>query len=108
METAVTWSHNSDDDKTRQASKLFDEAVLSIRNRGHTTEHALCLAAKEFGIRLRRAKALLYGEPVVVLDDELARIRAAFLKHLETDAEYHAARSAASRERLRRMEAGDS
>jgi hypothetical protein len=73
-----------------------------------TREYALRQAAKEFGLRFRRARAILYGEPVVLLDSELARIRAAFLAHLDAEAEHLAARSAAARERLRRMRDGES
>jgi hypothetical protein len=61
-----------------------------------------------FGLRFRRARALLYGESVVLLDTELARMRAAFLAHLDTEAESLSARSAAARERLRRMRDGES
>jgi hypothetical protein len=43
---------------------------------------------------------------VVVLDDELKRIRAAFIAHLDAEADHLAARSAATRERRRRMQEG--
>ena len=103
METSVAWPHNSSRDRSRDAALLLDDAVTSIRNRGHTREHALRLVAQEFGLRFRRARALLYGDPVVLLDAELKRIRTAFLDHLDAEAEDLAARSAAARERRRRM-----
>jgi hypothetical protein len=105
MERAVAWTEESND-TTRCAALLVDDAVTSIRNRGYTRKTALALAAEELGLRIRRVRALLYGDPVVVLDDELARIRAAFLQHLEADANDLAARSAAARERWRRMHEG--
>jgi hypothetical protein len=107
MERTVAWSNNSHNDRTRRAALLVDDTVTHIRNRGYSRGHALRLAAQELGLRLRRARALLYGDPVVVLDDELARIRAAFLRHLEAEAQDLALRSAASRERLHRMKVGD-
>jgi hypothetical protein len=108
METSLAWPHNSDAEKARRAASLLDETVTAYRNRGHTREHALRVAARTLGLRLRRAKALVYGEPVMVADDELARIRAAFITHLEAEADHLAARSAAARERRRRMEGGES
>jgi G:T-mismatch repair DNA endonuclease (very short patch repair protein) len=108
MEQSVAWPQHSNDNEARRAAALLDDAVTAIRNRGHTREYALRQAAKEFGLRFRRARAILYGEPVVLLDSELARIRAAFLAHLDAEAEHLAARSAAARERLRRMRDGES
>jgi hypothetical protein len=106
MEGTVAWSEDSND-KTRRAALLVDDAVNSIRNRGHTRKTALGIAAQELGLRVRRVRALLYGDPVVVLDEELARIRAAFLRHLDEDAKDLAARSEAARERWHRMQQGD-
>lgn len=107
METSLAWPQNSDSEKARQAASLLDEAVTAYRNRGHTREHALRLVARMFGLRLRRARALLYGEPVLVQDDQLNRIRESFLAHLDAEAEHLAARSAKARERLRRMRDGE-
>lgn len=107
MEMQVTWSHYSDDNASRHAAELLDDVVTAIRNRGYTRETALRLAAMELGVRIRRAKALLYGDPVALTDDELAAIRAAYMRHLDTEAAHLAARSAAARERLRRMQGGD-
>jgi len=107
METSLAWPHNSDAEKARRAALLLDETVTAYRNRGHTREHALRLAARMFGLRLRRARAMLYGEPVVVLDDELKRMRSAFIAHLDAEAEHLAARSAKARERLKRMRDGE-
>jgi hypothetical protein len=103
METSLAWPHNSDAEKARRAASLLDEAVTAYRNRGHTREHALRLAARMFGLRLRRARALLYGEPVVIPDAELARIRASFLAHLDAEAADLADRSAKALQRLQRM-----
>jgi hypothetical protein len=110
METALAWPQLSKSgaaktDAARHASELVDDTVTAIRNRGHTREHALRLAAMELGLRFRRARAraLLYGDPVALHDEELTRIRAAFLRHLDTEADHLTARSAAARERLARM-----
>lgn len=107
METTLAWPQLSKTDPARHASELVDDAVTAIRNRGHTREHALRLAAAELGLRFRRARSLLYGDPVAVHDEELARLRAAFLAHLDTEAAHLAARSAAARERLARMRTGE-
>jgi hypothetical protein len=108
MEQTLTWPNDSKTDTARQAAVLVDDTVTAIRNRGHTRQHAVHLAAVELGIRFRRARSLLYGDPVALLDAELADIRRAFLAHLDTEAAHLAARSAAARERLRRMQAGES
>jgi hypothetical protein len=106
METSVAWPHHSDIDRTRLAAVLLDDAVTAIQNRGHTREHALRLAAQTLGLTFRRARALLYGEPVALLDEELARIRAAFLAHLDAEAAHLDARLAAVRERMQRLREG--
>jgi G:T-mismatch repair DNA endonuclease (very short patch repair protein) len=103
METALAWPQLSKTDAARRAAELVDDTVTDIRNRGHTREHALRLAATVLGLRFRRARALLYGDPVALHDEELARIRAAFLHHLDSEAEHLTARSAAARARLARM-----
>jgi hypothetical protein len=108
MEQILTWPNDSNPDLARQAAVLVDDTVTAIRNRGHTRQHALRLAALELGLRFRRARSLLYGDPVALLDAELADIRAAFLAHLDAEAAHLSARSAAARERLRRMRAGES
>lgn len=108
METSLAWPHNSDAEKARRAAMLLDETVTAYRNRGHTREHALRVAARLFGLRLRRARALLYGEPVVMLDAEMAHIRAAFIAHLDAEAEHLAARAKATRERLERIRVDES
>ena len=108
METTLTWPNCSNPDPARQAAALVDDTVTAIRNRGHTRRYALHLAALELGLRFRRARSLLYGDPVTLLDEELAAIRAAYLAHLDAEASQLAARSAAARERLRRMQAGES
>jgi urease accessory protein UreE len=106
MERILAWPEDSKP-PARLAAEYVDDAVTSIRNRGHTRQHALKLAARELGIRFRRARALVYGDPVAVLDDELAEIRAAYLRHLDAEAAHLSARSAAARERLRRMLEGE-
>lgn len=108
METALAWPQLSKSgaaktDAARSAAELVDDTVTDIRNRGHTREHALHVAASVLGLRYRRARALLYGDPVALHDDELARIRAAFRRHLDIEAEHLTARTAAARERLLRM-----
>lgn len=106
METALAWPQLSKPAKTdaaRHAAELVDDTVTDIRNRGHTREHALRLAASILGLRFRRARALLYGDPVALHDEELARIRTAFLRHLDIEADHLTARSAAARARLARM-----
>jgi hypothetical protein len=108
MEQTLTWPNDSKTDTARQAAVLVDDAVTAIRNRGHTRKHAVHLAALELGIRFRRARSLLYGDPVSLLDSELADIRAAYLAHLDAEVAHLSARSAAARERLRRMQAGES
>ena len=55
METTVTWCDSSKADPARRAAELVDDTVTAIRNRGHTREHALRVAARELGIGLRRA-----------------------------------------------------
>jgi len=67
------------------------------------SDSALRLALREIGLRLRRDLALMFGGPVVPLENELAGVRAAFLARLDAEWAPLAARSAASRERLRRM-----
>jgi hypothetical protein len=106
MEFALPRSDFSKPDPARLAAELVDDTVTTIRNRGHTRQHALRVAARVLGLRVRRARSLLYGEPVALLDDELSRIRAAFLAHLDAEAAHLADRSAAARERLRRMREG--
>ena len=107
METALAWPKNSkthrDPDPARIAAELVDETVTAIRNRGHTRYLAARIAAAELGLGLRRLRSLLYGDPVVVADEELTRLRAAHLRHLEAEVVHLAARSAAARERLRQM-----
>ena len=100
----MAWSELSRD-PARCAAELVDDTVTAIRNRGHTRQFALRLAAAELGLGLRRARALLYGDPVALPDTELARIRSAFLAHLDAEAAHLAARSVAIRERHRRMAA---
>lgn len=73
MERILAWPNNSKPDPARQAAELVDEAVSAIRNRGHTRQHALHLAARELGLRFRRARALLYGDPVALLDEGARR-----------------------------------
>ena len=102
MEHSLTWPKDSKP-PARLAAEYVDEAVSAIRNRGHTRQHALRLAARELGIRFRRARALLYGDPVTLHDEELARIRAAFLRHLDAEAAHLERRLAAARDRARRM-----
>lgn len=101
MERTLAWPDSSKVDPARRAAEMVDDAVTSIRNRGHTREHALRVAARELGIRFRRARALLYGDPVTVFDEELASIRAAYLRHLDIEAAHLAARLNAVRERCR-------
>ena len=103
METTVTWCDCSKADPARRAAELVDDAVTAIRNRGHTREHALRMAARELGIRFRRARALIYGDPVVVFDEELARIQAGYLRHLDAEYEHLTARLDAVREQCRRF-----
>jgi hypothetical protein len=105
MERILTWPENSKP-PARLAAEYVDEAVSAIRNRGHTRQHALRLAARELGIRFRRARALLYGEPVTLHDEELAAIREAFLRHLDAEAAHLERRMVVARERLRRMTEG--
>lgn len=109
METTLAWPQLSKpaEEPARHAAELVDDVVTAIRNRGHTREHALRMAAAELGIRFRRARALLYGDPVALHDAELTLIRAAFLNHLDTEAAHLAARCEAARARLARMRAGD-
>ena len=104
MERILAWTDLTKD-PARLAAELVDDAVTAIRNRGHTRQYALRLAAAELGLGLRRARALLYGDPVALPDTELVRIRAAFLAHLDAEAAHLAARTAATRERLQRMRA---
>lgn len=105
METALSWPNLSKPDPTRVAAEWIDDTVTAIRNRGHTRQHALRLAAVELGLSFRRARALVYGEPVALRDEELGQIRAAFLVHLDAEATQLAAREAAARERLRLLAA---
>ena len=112
METALAWPKSSkparDPDPARVAAELVDETVNAIRNRGHTRSLAVRIAAAELGLRLRRVRSLIYGDPVVVADEELVRLRMAYVRHLESEVVQLAARSAAARERLRQMTEGGS
>lgn len=108
MEQILAWPKDSKADPARQAAEFVDDTVTAIRNRGHTRQHAVRLAALELGLRLRRARSLLYGDPVTLPDAELERIRAAFIEHLDREAQQLAARSAAARARLARMREGES
>jgi hypothetical protein len=96
-------------DHSLYAGALLDEAITDIRNRGHTREHATVLAARLFGLPLRRVVrlALCGGRETRVLDAERDRLRAAFLLHLDEEAAHLEARAAAARERYRRMLAGE-
>jgi len=102
MEHLLTWPNDSKP-AARLAAELVDDTVTDIRNRGHTRQHALRLAALELGLGFRRARSLLYGDPVALPGEELLRIRAGYLAHLDAEAAHLAARSAAARERLARM-----
>jgi hypothetical protein len=77
------------------------ETVLAWPKNSKTEPDPARVAA-ELGLGLRRVRSLLYGDPVVVGDEELARLRAAFIRHLDAEAARLEARSAAARERLRR------
>jgi hypothetical protein len=90
-------------DGGRRAAELLDDAVSHYRNRGHTRATALGMAAKALGVTLRRAKGLVYGEPVAIDKDELDAIRAAFLDHLDEEAETLSQRLQDIRERRQRM-----
>jgi hypothetical protein len=107
METALAWPKSSkparDPDPARVAAELVDETVNAIRNRGHTRSLAVRIAAAELGLGFRRVRSLLYGDPVVVPDEELARLRAAFLRDLDAEAAQLEARSIRAREQLARM-----
>jgi hypothetical protein len=107
METALAWPKNSkthrDPDPARIAAELVDETVNAIRNRGHTRSLAVPIAAAELGLGIRRLRSLLYGDPVVVTDDELTRLRAAHLRHLNAEVAHLLTRAHAARERCRRM-----
>jgi hypothetical protein len=103
MERALAWPDSSKTDPARRAAELVDDTVTAIRNRGHTREHALRVAAHVLGIRFRRARALVYGDPVSLFDEELASIQAAYLRHLDAEAEHLTARLNAVRERCRRI-----
>ena len=107
METALAWPKSSkparDPDPARVAAELVDETVNAIRNRGHTRSLAVRIAAAELGLGLRRIRSLLYGDPVTVAEEELARIRDRFLTHLDIEAAQLEARSARARERRARM-----
>jgi hypothetical protein len=111
METALAWPKSSkparDPDPARVAAELVDETVNAIRNRGHTRSLAVRLAAAELGLRLRRVRSLIYGDPVVVAEEELVRLRAAHLRHLDAEALHLAARLDAVRERCRRISEGE-
>jgi hypothetical protein len=111
METALAWPKSSrtdpEPDPARTAAQLVDETVNAIRNRGHTRSLALRIAAAELGLGFRRVRSLLYGDPVVVTNEELAHIRAGFLTHLDIEAGQLAARSARARARRARMLAGE-
>jgi hypothetical protein len=92
---------------TDDARHILREAGRSIRNRGHTQEHAYDLLAQYFGLTLFRVQRLVFGKSVRVLDAELACIRQRYIEHLKEESALLSARLAASRDRLRRTEAGE-
>jgi hypothetical protein len=79
------------------------QSVSDYRNRGHKRATLLGLAAKAPGVTFRRAKALIYGEPVSVYQPELDAIRAIFLDRLEEEAETLNKRTQDIRARQRAM-----
>lgn len=91
-------------DGVRSLESIVSDAVLYFRNRGHRNDHAIEQVALALEMSPRRCRSLLYGEVFVTTAAELARVHAAFLRHLDAQADDLAARSEAARARRRQME----
>lgn len=79
-------------------SALLDEMVTDVRNRGYTRASALVQVADWCGLRVRRAKKLVYGEVEVRSERERRAILDGRIRHLQREAELY-------RERLERVRA---
>jgi hypothetical protein len=93
-------------DAVRTLESMILEAVTYFRNRGHKNEHAIEQTALALEVTPRRVKSFLYSEAFATSEDEFDRIRGAFLRHLDAQADDLAARSEAARAKRRQMELG--
>ncbi len=100
---AMSCMISSKADPLRDAMGLVDEMVTMIRNRGHTRQDAMRQAALALGISERRVKALSFGEAFAMAQDELQKIKLAYLDHLDTEADDLARRREAIREKRRQL-----
>lgn len=91
-------------DIVRSLSEIVLDAVTHFRNRGHRSDHAIQQAALALELSPRRVKSLVYGEAYSVAVDEYERVRRAFLRHLDEQAEDLMRRSEQARARRRQME----
>jgi hypothetical protein len=102
-----TFQHNREID-TSDARFYMRDAATSMRNRGHTKEHALRLLADLFGLKVRRAVALVRGcDSIRLSDEELRRFKLRYEAHLAEEIEHLSARSAEAHERYSRFMAGE-
>lgn len=99
----MAWS-NSSKDSLREAMEYVDNTVTDYRNRGLTREKAREQAALTLAITPRRARSLFYQEAFSMAVEEYRRIKAAYLRHLDDEADSLALRSQAARKRRAQLE----
>jgi len=83
----------------REAASIVDQTVTDYRNRGYTRTTAIQMAADALRLTARRVKSVIYDEPLAMVAREHAEIRAAYLLHLQEEAENLERRSAEVRQR---------
>lgn len=87
----------------RNAAEIVDDAVTVLRNRGYSRQTAAREAAQWLGTSLRRVQSLLFGEPVRVNTDELADLRANYMRLLDDEARDLDRRAAQTRARIQEL-----
>ncbi len=83
--------------------EIVDDAVSRISNRGISRQVAAKEAAQWLGTNVRRIQSFLFGEPVRVDADELAELRANYIRLLDDDARDLERRAAATRARIQEL-----
>ncbi len=101
MGMTVRCNENSNNDGYRTVEEIVCETVTYFRNRGHRSEVAIEQAALALGLTPRKARSVFYGEAFTFLSCEIRRIRDAFVNHMEQQADEHARKAEAIREKLR-------
>lgn len=104
MEVSVGWSIKSNCAGYRTIQEIVSDAVMFFRNRGHNRTTAIEQAALALGMTQRKTRSIFYGEAFTLLDCEIRRVRAAFLTHLDQQADDLARRSEEARARRRQFE----